>query len=161
MRSRWSPLLRLAYAVTGDVGRAEDVLQEAFARLCTRWSRLREEDPDGYVRRMVVNEAISAGRRPWGRETPAAGAADQRPASSAEIDRVDDRAALAQALTDLPARQRAVVVLRYVEDLSEVQVADLLGCSVGTVKAHASRGIARLRAAHDACPALLSTQEEL
>lgn len=156
VRAQWPPLLRLAYAVTRDVGRAEDVLQEAFARLWPRWSRLREEDPVAYTRRMVVDGAISVGRRPWRRETSTSAAADLVLAAASESDRVADRAALVQALAALPARQRAVVVLRHVEDLSEAQVADVLGCTVGTVKAQASRGLARLRAAHEAQPARLN-----
>ena len=159
VRSRWGPLVRLGYAVTGDVGRAEDVVQEAFARLWPRWSRLRDEDPYAYARRMVVNGAVSAGRRPWRREQPASDVGDSAVVPAQDLDRVADRAALAQALARLPVRQRAVIVLRYAEGLSEAQVADLLGCTTGTVKSQASRGLARLRASHEVNPAALCLGE--
>src|SRR5919199_2175726 len=143
VRVRWTPLVRLAYTVTGDVARAEDAVQEGFAKLWPRWSRLRDEDPYGYVRRVVVNEAVTAGRRRWRRSEVVTDRPPERPVPQD----VDDWASLRTALAALTPRQRAVVVLRFVEDLSEAQVAQVLGCSVGTVKAHASRGLAMLRAA--------------
>ncbi len=158
VRSRWTPLVRLAYAVTGDVVRAEDAVQEGLAKLWPRWPRLRDEDPYGYVRRVVVNEALTAGRRMWRRrEVPTDRLPDRAEWHGDE--RVEDRDTLRAALSALPPRQRAVVVLRYVEDLGEGQVAQILGCSVGTVKSHASRGLAALRAAQGAESRIVQTKE--
>ncbi len=159
VRSRWTPLVRLAYALTGDVARAEDVVQDALAKLWPRWPRLRDENPDGYARRMVVNQAVSAGRPRWRRREVLTDRLPDRAAPGAGAQRFEQREVLRQALAALPPRQRAVVVLRVVEDLSEAQVAQILGCSIGTVKAHTSRGLAALRAAHATHPALLDLEE--
>jgi RNA polymerase sigma-70 factor (sigma-E family) len=153
VRTRWTPLVRLAYAVTGDVARAEDAVQEGLAKLWPRWHRLRDENPYGYARRVVVNEALTAGRRRWRRQELLTDRPPDRAASHGD-ERVEDRDALRAALSTLPPRQRAVVVLRFVEDLGEAEVAQILGCSVGTVKSHASRGLAALRAAHAPSDAL-------
>ncbi|EFC80595.1 SigE family RNA polymerase sigma factor [Parafrankia sp. EUN1f] len=145
--ARLPELLRLAYLLTGDPAEAEDLAQTALARTLVAWRRVRESDsPDAYVRRILVN----AHRRRFRRrvpESPMATVPEQEARSSAaELAAVEDRAGLARALAVLPARQRAVVVLRYCEDLPEARVAEILGCSTGTVKTHASRGLARLRA---------------
>ncbi len=158
VRLRWTPLVRLAYAVTADVARAEDAVQEGFAKLWPRWPRLRDENPYGYVRRIVVNEALTAGRRRWRRQEVLTDQPPDRAAGHAD-ERVEDRDALRAALSALPPRQRAVVVLRFVEDLAESEVAQILGCSIGTVKSHASRGLAALRAAHDSESRLRPVEE--
>jgi len=147
VRQRWSAMVRLAYSLTLDEGRAEDVVQESFAKLWPVWSRMRDDDPDAYLRRIVVNQAISKLRLRWWWERPT----DELPdvPVNSETGHVDNRQALVRALATLPRQQRAVAVLRYGWDLSERQVADLLQCSVGAVKKHASRGLARLRAELD------------
>jgi RNA polymerase sigma-70 factor (sigma-E family) len=139
-------LLRVAYLVCGDWHRAEDVVQIALAKVYVRWGRIREvPGPWPYARRAVVNAAVDEGRRPWRREqlghepgegTRAAAAVPQGPGMDDEI---------LVALSALPKRQRAVVVLRYVEDLDVEAVATLLGISPGTVKSQAARGLATLR----------------
>jgi RNA polymerase sigma-70 factor (sigma-E family) len=136
-------LLQTAYLLTGDRHRAEDLLQTALTRAYLRWDRISAEDPEGYVRRILANAHIDWWRRkPW-REEPT----DELPdvpgpdaTSSYEV-----RDAVLRALSGLSRRQRAVVVLRYFEDLSEAEIAHTLGCSAGTVKSAASRALARLR----------------
>jgi RNA polymerase sigma-70 factor (sigma-E family) len=143
VRARWGRLVRLAYSLTLDVGRAEDLVQESLAKMWPVWPRVRDGNPDAYARRTVVNGAISAARRRWRAEEPRWDVPDAATASAS--DQVDLRDLLVRELAGLSMLQRAVVVLRYAEDLSEQQVAELLGVSVGTVKTHASRGLARLR----------------
>ena len=137
-------LRRTAYLLCGDWDRAEDVVQDALTRLYVHWRRAsRADDLDAYVRRSLVNAFLAEGRRPWRRERstetlPVTAYADPSGA-------VDDRDQLRRALAGLGASQRAVVVLRYWDDLSVEQTADALGCSTGNVKSQASRGLARLR----------------
>jgi RNA polymerase sigma-70 factor (sigma-E family) len=135
-------LYRLAYQVAfrilGDRGDAEDVAQEALARAVVRWSRL-EDRPEGWVSRVSSNLAIDRLRRR--RRTPSTpigplGIVDPQ---------IGERGDLVSALRHLPRRQRQVVVLRYLADLSEAQVALEMGCSVGTVKSHGARGLTALR----------------
>ncbi len=141
---RGQALQRFGYALTGDWALAEDLLQTALAKAYPRWSRVLRDDPEAYVRKIMVNTWSSWWRRRWRgelptRQLPEAAAAD----SYADV---DSRQALRTALAQLPPRQRAVVVLRYHQDLSEAQVAELLGISVGTVKSQAARALASLRA---------------
>ncbi len=137
-------LRRTAYLLCGDWDRAEDVVQDALTRLYVHWHRAsRTDDLDAYVRRSLVNAFLAEGRRPWRRERstetlPVTAYAD--PSGAA-----DDRDQLRRALGGLGASQRAVVVLRYWDDLSVEQTADALGCSTGNVKSQAARGLARLR----------------
>jgi RNA polymerase sigma-70 factor (sigma-E family) len=148
-------LLRTAYLVVWDLPEAEDLVQECLLTVARRWPRVRSMDhPPAYARRVLINLALDgAGRRSRRRaelERPAdspelAAAAGQE--STAEIGVIDLRSELVQALGTLPPRQRAVLVLRYFEDLSEAQTAAALGCSVGTVKSSASRGLTRLQSA--------------
>lgn len=138
--------LRLAYFLTGDRAVAEDIVQEAFARVIGRWRDIRQPETFGaYLRRTIVNLSRSHGRR---RVVERAyllkhGA---RPAAVARIPDVEGRDALWRALMQLPERQRAALFLHYYEDLSEQQVAETLECSVGAAKALVARGLARLRA---------------
>jgi RNA polymerase sigma-70 factor (sigma-E family) len=140
--ARSSRLLRTAYLLTHDWALAEDLLQTALAKSWFAWGRL-DDDPEPYVRKVLVNTYASWWRRRWRGETPT----ESLPESSATdpTGQIDDRDELWQALGRLPRRQRAVVVLRYFEDLSEAQIADTLGISSGTVKSHASKALARLR----------------
>ena len=130
---------RVAYRLLGDREDTADVAQEACARACVRWRRLaRGGDPTPWVVRVAGNLAIDRWRR---RRTAAA-----HPLPPAVSTTTPDRVDLHRVLERLSARQREVVVLRYFADLPEAAVADALGCSVGTVKQHASRALAALRA---------------
>ena len=135
-------LFRLAYRVSfrvlGDRGDAEDVAQEALARCHVRWSRLRDR-PQGWVVTVATNLAIDRLRRRQ-RSTGPVG----EPIALVET-HLSERIDLAHALRRLPRRQRQVVVLRYLADWPELEVAEALGCTPGTVKSHASRGLAHLR----------------
>lgn len=143
VRSRSGPLLRSAYLLTTDPHAAEDLLQEVLERVYVRWRRIRSA-PEAYARRVLVNQAISRWRHRRRRpETPRPDRVDT--AAEDHANAVVRRRLVLSALRELPPRQRAAVVLRYLDDLSEADTARLLGCSVGTVKSHASRGLARLR----------------
>jgi RNA polymerase sigma-70 factor (sigma-E family) len=145
-RARWGRLVRLAYSLTLDVGRAEDLVQESLAKLWAKWPQVRDGAPEAYVRQTIVNGAISASRRRWTGEEPHWEPPDlPQSRVTPEAETVDQRDWLRRGLSDLSVLQRAVVVLRYAEDLSERQVAELLGISTGSVKTHAFRGLARLR----------------
>ncbi|MEE6262223.1 SigE family RNA polymerase sigma factor [Plantactinospora sonchi] len=144
---RYTDLLRTAYLLTGSEHAAEDLVQNALIRAMRRWRDV--EEPMAYVRRIMVNDRLSRWRRIGSRELLAGVIGDwgrgREPHARDVADGVVVRDELLGALNGLPARMRAVLVLRYWEDLSEAQIADLLGCSVGTVKSQASRGLARLR----------------
>lgn len=136
-------LLRTAYLLCRDWQLAEDLLQSAMVKAWFAWRRI-SGDPDPYVYRVMVNTHATWWRRRWRGERPTAELPDvSDPATSA--DAVHDRAVLWAALGRLPGRQRAVVVLRYFEDISEARVAEILGCSVGTVKSQTSKALAKLR----------------
>lgn len=136
--------LRVAYLLTGDWGHAEDLLQTSLAKVYRAWGRLRDhENLDAYVRRVMVNTQTTWWRRRWKAEHPTETLPDRAGPDAHSAS--DDRDRLRRALLTLPARQRAVVVLRHYEDLSETEVARVLGCSVGTVKSQSARGLARLR----------------
>lgn len=140
----WAPLVRTAYLLTGDRGHAEDLVQAALEKTHRKWARIsRMEAPVAYVRRTMVNTAISWRRRRRVSEVPLLVA--DGPAAD-PYGQVDQRQQVLAALRTLPPRMRAVLVLRYFEDLGEADIADALGCSVGTVKSQASRGLDRLRA---------------
>ncbi len=140
-RGRMRELLRFAHVLTGDPHRAADLVQDALERTLLSWHRVeRKDDPEAYVRRAIVNRHISVWRRTRREqlvaETPDSG--HDEPAGR------DDE--LWTALAGLPPRQRAVIVLRYYEDLTEADTAAALGCSVGTVKSQAHKALTRLRA---------------
>ena len=153
VRVRWGSTVRLAVGLTLDHGYAEDLAQEALAKLWFRWNRVADGNPDAYLRKIVLNTFLSRRRRKWwGEQATAEPEAGQPAAIRAEATpttQVDDRDALKQALRKVSPKQRVVIFLRYAEDLPEQEVAELLGCSVGTVKSHASRGLAVLRKALD------------
>jgi RNA polymerase sigma-70 factor (sigma-E family) len=145
MHGRWSQLVRLGYGLTGDLQLAEDLAQTAFARAYASWSRVRRADnPDAYLRRMVVNANSNRFRKLRVSETLTAAVPDLAAASD-NADQRHDRDALMKALMQLPYGQRAAVVLRYWMDLTETEAAEVLGCSVGNVKSQASRALAKLR----------------
>jgi RNA polymerase sigma-70 factor (sigma-E family) len=147
-------LLRTAYLVVWDPGEAEDLVQECLLAVARRWPRVRKMDhPHAYARRVLINLALDGAKRRTrhrqelvGDETGTLAALPDE-SSARRLHAVGVRAELIEGLARLPPRQRAVLVLRYFEDLSEAQVAELLGCSVGTVKSTASRGLTRLHAA--------------
>jgi RNA polymerase sigma-70 factor (sigma-E family) len=150
VRARGEHLLRVAVLLTGDWHAAEDLVQASLVKLYRAWPRLdTAADPDAYLRRIMVNTQRSWWRARWRRETPAAVLPETLLPGSVTGDDVAERHALGalvrQALVRLPRRQRAVLVLRYCEDLPEAEVARLLGCSVGAVKTHAHRGLRALR----------------
>ena len=143
MRGRWPAMVRLAYALSGDAGHAEDIAQAAFARAYAAWGRVsRAGDPDAYVRRIVINENRKRFRK---HRVPEDLRGDLTGPPAGQQQGPEERQALLDALGRLGPRQRAVIVLRYWLDLSEAETAAALNCSVGTVKSQASRGLATLR----------------
>ena len=148
MHARWPAMVRLAYALTGDQGHAEDVAQTAFARAYASWPRVsRAGNPEAYVRRIVINENLNRFRKHRVAERLTGMLPESVTPDATRTS--DERSALIAALQQLGPRQRAVVVLRYWLDLSEIEVATALGCSVGTVKSQASRALASLRQSAD------------
>jgi RNA polymerase sigma-70 factor (sigma-E family) len=143
--ARSTSLLRTAYLLTGDWGTAEDLLQTALAKTWFRWHTLRDpQAAEAFVRQVMTRTFATWWRRRWRGETPTELLPDGPHAADPYVG-VDARDLLRRALAELPPRQRAIVVLRFYEDLSEAQVAEALGCSVGTVKSTVSRALVRLR----------------
>ncbi|GIJ19450.1 SigE family RNA polymerase sigma factor [Micromonospora lutea] len=142
--ARSGTLLRTAYLLTGDWGTAEDLLQTALTKTYLAWKRLGGiEAIEPYARRVMVNTSTSWWRRRWHGERPTEVLPEQ--AATDEIERQLDRDVLWRHLRALPARQRAVLVLRFYEDMSEAQTAAMLEISPGTVKSQTSRALATLR----------------
>lgn len=145
VRARWSHLVRTAYLLTGDAHHAEDLTQTALAKAYRSWRRVAGSDsPEAYVRRMLVTCNSDRFRKRRVIEALTA-SPPERAGRDDAVRRADERSALMSALAELPPRQRAVVVMRYWEDLSEAEVAEVLGCSPGTVKSQAAKGLAKLR----------------
>jgi RNA polymerase sigma-70 factor (sigma-E family) len=143
--ARLSALLRYATVVTCDPHLAEDVVQDVLIRAQQRWARISNADqPEAYVKRMILNEFLSWRRRRAAKTlpVPATESAAAEPDAAA---RVVERHALLSQIAALPARQRAVIALRYYEDLPDAEIAALLGCSEATVRSHCSRALAALR----------------
>jgi RNA polymerase sigma-70 factor (sigma-E family) len=143
--ARSADLMRIAVLLTGDRGHAEDLLQTALVKAYRRWRHIEREDPYPYVRRVLVTSAASWRRLRMTQEIVAL-----PPHESAAPDSSEDlaeRARMTAALATLPPRMRTVLILRYAEDLSEIVTAEVLGCSVATVKSQTVRGRARLRVA--------------
>ena len=139
-------LLRSAYLITGDVGAAEDLLQTALERAYRRWAYVRRQGtPEAYVRRVIVNAATDAWRRQRGWRSVALDDAHVPAIADAALEALPGHEALIAGLRELPVGQRAVLVLRYFDDLTEADTARTLGCSVGTVKSQHARAMARLR----------------
>jgi len=143
---RGPALLRLARLLVDDVHRADDLVQDTLVRVYPRWSKvLRADQPDMYVRRVLINLNASWWRRRSSREVPAdlgvdvhQGAADHGPQTA-------ERLALWERVRALPRRQRAVIALRYYEDLDDDRISEILGCSRATVRTHAMRALAAMR----------------
>lgn len=142
--ARSSSLLWFAHVLTGDRQIAEDLVQTALAKTALAWPRLwRKDNPEGYVRRAIVTTHLNRlRRRPW-LEQPQEHLPER---ATTPTDTLAERDAMWQALAELPPRQRAVLVLRYYEDLSEADIAEVLHCSRGTVKSQAVKGLHQLRA---------------
>jgi len=141
---RGAGLLRFAYLITRDHGRAEEAVQDALVAAYSRWSRIGAE-PDAYVRRCIINADISRWRRFFRRETPVddtdlLGSTDDDHAVA-----VTEQDAVWKLCASLPARQRAAVVLRYYEGLPDADIAEILGCSANTVRSQIHRALASLR----------------
>jgi len=139
VRARLPDLLRFGRALTGSDEAAADLVQDALERTLLQWSRLQSRDqPEGYVRRVMINRNISVWRHRRRErltdEVPEHGRGDEHRDTE-----------LWQAIRELPPRQRAVVALRYYEDLTEAEVASLMGCSIGTVKSQNAKALAKLR----------------
>ena len=146
MTARWPGLVRLAYGLTGDRWLAEDVAQAALASAYAAWWRVRRaDDPDAYVRRILINVSHRRFRRRRVAEQVHEPADLPDAAVADPAEHIGERSALLTAVRELPTRQRAIVLLRYWDDLSDAQVAAVLGCSPGTVRSQASRALAKLR----------------
>jgi RNA polymerase sigma-70 factor (sigma-E family) len=143
--ARGDGLLRFAYVLSGDRYLAEDLVQEVLSRVHGRWHRMAHvEQPDAYLRTAIVRQFLSWRRRRSSGETPT----DRLPERISIADTANQHAAndeMWRLLAELPRKQRAVLVLRFYVDLSDQDIAEVLGCRPTTVRVHASRGLARLR----------------
>ncbi len=146
VQARGGALARSAYLLTGDAHLAEDLLQETLTRVAQKWRKVvREGSPDPYARRVMHNLAVDAWRRRRARPAEVLGAVPAELAGRGDDADVERRVVLRDALARLTPRQRAVLSLRFYEDLTEVETASVLGCSVSTVKSTAREALARLR----------------
>lgn len=153
--TRQTAFRRVAYAITGDWHRAEDLLQQALTKLYVAWPRLtRSGGEDAYLRRILLNTHLDEVRRPWRRREVVEVIEDDAPTPDAAPD-VLARDELIGALQQLPVMQRKVIVMRHLLDLPVSQVAEELGISDGTVKSHNARGLARLQELLDPPPPLV------
>jgi len=144
--ARGNALLRFAVLLTGDEHRAEDLVQDALAKAYLRWEALSRRDaPDAYLRRMLINASRSWWRRRGRRELPVERTAE-RAAGGDHASEIVDRDLLWTLIEQLPHRQRAVLALRYYEDLDDAAIAAILECSAATVRTHAMRALRTLRA---------------
>lgn len=147
VNARGSALLKTAWLLTGDHQRAEDLVQTALTKTWLHWPHIRDASVgayDAYVRRVMLTTYMAWWRRRWGGESPTERLPEQ-PDNGGGEDAAAERRDVMMALAKLPRGQRAVLVLRYFEDLTETQTANALGCSVGTVKSQSARGLATLR----------------
>ncbi|HEY6785937.1 MAG TPA: SigE family RNA polymerase sigma factor [Trebonia sp.] len=145
VRTRGQYHLRMATLLTGDPDAAEDLVQASLLKLYRVWPRIGASgEPDAYLRRIIVNTRRSWWRARWRQETPVPEVPEAMPGED-DAERHAAGTVVRQALARLPRQQRAVLVLRYCEDLPEAEVASLLGCSAGTVKTHAHRGLRAMR----------------
>ena len=152
--ARWSTYWRLAFLLTASEQAAQDLLQTTLEKAYGAWPRIARIDaPDAYVRRIMVNSLTSSRRLAWRRHEVTMDEPPERPDESAER-MVLDHEVMWPLVCALPQRQRAVIVLRYYEDLSEAEIAEALGCAVGTVKSTASDAMRALRRGVGALPAL-------
>jgi RNA polymerase sigma-70 factor (sigma-E family) len=141
--TRFEGARRAGYALCGNWGEAEEIAQNAFVRVYSRWQKVRQETADAYLRTVLTRVFLDSRRRARAREYVVAQPPDQPVDSGTE--RLDERQPLLAALQEVPARQRAVLVLRFVQDLSVEQAAETLGCTTGTIKSQTARGLETLR----------------
>jgi RNA polymerase sigma-70 factor (sigma-E family) len=142
--ARQHALLRRAWLLTGDWTSAEDLVQSALLRVWPRWTRISSSgQEDAYVRKVMLNVYLTGRRRRWSHEAPTADLPETPSLDGYAA--VDMRVILTRAVAALPPRQRAVIVMRFVEDLSESQTAEALGCAEGTVKSQTSKALTTLR----------------
>ncbi|MCG5442272.1 SigE family RNA polymerase sigma factor [Micromonospora sp. NIE79] len=146
--TRLAPLLRYAVMLTGEPHQAQDLVQETMVRVQLNWRRVaRADSPERYVRRMLTNQYVDWRRGSWVRRVLLRGEPDTSvPMPTDHAQSAVDRDQVWSWLSRLPRRQRAALVLRYYEDLPDVEIADTLGCAVGTVRSSISRALATLRA---------------
>jgi RNA polymerase sigma-70 factor (sigma-E family) len=157
--ARSAALHRAAYLMVGDVGLAQDVVQEALIRTHGAWHRLHAAaNAEAYTRKAIATIAIDWSRRKARRMELAASHPPEL-ATPGHADRIEDHTWLWQCLLQLPARQRVAIVLRFYEDLTEAQTAEAMGCAVGTVKSTVSAGMAKLRSLMGADKALFQQDE--
>jgi RNA polymerase sigma-70 factor (sigma-E family) len=143
--ARSPALVRSAWLLTGSEANAQDLVQTALAKTWTRWGRITRQDaPEAYVRRVMLSIYLTWRRRRWRGEVAAGWLPDQADTHDVFAE-ADVRRSVSEALHSLPRRQRAVVVLRFFDDLTEPQAAAVLGCSVGTVKSQTAKALAKLR----------------
>lgn len=146
--ARREAVRRMAYMMCGDWHRADDLAQTAFIALHRHWRKVRDKGSlDAYVRRTLTRAVIDESRRPWRREHASEELPDAPAASGGVDDSVATRQTLMAGLRQVPAKQRAVLVLRYLEGLDVTGVAEVMKCSEGTVKSQSARGLEALRAA--------------
>jgi RNA polymerase sigma-70 factor (sigma-E family) len=147
VNSRLPALLRYATMLTGDPHSATDVVQETMIRVHLKWSRVvRSGAPERYVRRMLTNVYLDGRRGSWLRRVVLHADPVEPPAVRDHAESAAERDRMWSMLAGLPPRQRAAVVLRYYEQLTDAEIAEVLGCAVGTVRGHISRALATLRA---------------
>ncbi|MFJ6163790.1 SigE family RNA polymerase sigma factor [Micromonospora orduensis] len=146
--TRLAPLLRYAVMLTGDPHQAQDLVQETMVRVQLNWRRVaRADSPERYVRRMLTNQFVDWKRGSWMRRVLLRAEPDESvPAHVDHAQSAVDRDQIWSWLSRLPRRQRATLVLRYYEDLPDAEIAEILGCAVGTVRSSISRALATLRA---------------
>jgi RNA polymerase sigma-70 factor, ECF subfamily len=154
VRARYSQLLRRGYLLTGSQLAAEDLVQEALARCCAAWRRRPIAEPDAYVHRVMVNVLISRSRLRRFREEAAADVPEV--SASDGTSQHAERDAVWRALQQTPPRQRAVLVLRFYEDMTETEIAACLEIAVGTVRSQTAKGLARLR---ELAPTAIRTED--
>lgn len=149
----WRRLYPATFAIAGDAQLAEDALQAAFSKAYAAWPKVSAAiSPLAYVRRIAVNEVLAVRRRAWFRSERPTAVLDEDRSARGHEDGVVEHDSMWRAVCGLPPRQRAIVVLRYYEDLDEAQIAEVLGCSRGTVKSQASSALTNLRRLYDTEP---------
>jgi RNA polymerase sigma-70 factor (sigma-E family) len=154
--TRLPGLLRFAVMLTGDPDRAADLVQDSMVKVQLRWRRINAVDqPDRYVRRMITNTYIDQRRLAWWKRVVLRPEPAEPPPVPDHADTTADRDLLWTLLTTLPRQQRAALVLRFYEGLTDAEIAEVIGCSVGTVRGYISRALATLRSE---LPAVLSEE---
>jgi RNA polymerase sigma-70 factor (sigma-E family) len=144
-RDQLRPLLRLATALCGDASTAQDLVQDVLIKVHSHWSRVSDADnAEAYVRRMLINEHLSW-RRKWSRFLPTDMQSDQAGFHPDHASAQADRDEVRRALAGLPAKQRAVLVLRFMCGLTDADIAEVMGCAPGTVRGYAARAMSQLR----------------